>query len=410
MKKVVSILFIGIFGVGLFAQSGDESKFGIKFSGFVKNDFIFDSRQTVSLRRGHFLLWPAAELPDIDDHDINAKANFNFLAIQTRLKGTITGPDVFGAKTSAVIEGAFFGHSNPDVNGFRLRHAFGKLNWENTELLFGQYWHPMFIAQSFPGVVSFNTGAPFQPFARNPQLRITHKTGKISLMVVAFSQVDFTSPGGSIPLRNSMVPETHFQVSYNSKNSEAGTEILAGLGAGYKMIVPRLQTDSGYVAHDKFGSIMAQGFLKIRVPKVTIKLEGTYGQNNDDALMLSSWGVTSVDPLTDHREYTPLSSMAFWADIHTNGVTWQAGLFAGYTKNLGADEQILPEYKFGARSDIDYIYRVSPRIIYNVGKLRFALELEYTTAAFGEINVNGTIDDGVPVSNLRTLIGAYYFF
>ena len=176
------------------------------------------------------------------------------------------------------------------------------------------------------------------------------------------------------------------------------------------MIVPRLQTDSGYVAHDKFGSIMAQGFLKIRIPKATIKLEGTYGQNNYDALMLSSWGVTSVDPLTDHREYTLLSSMAFWADIHTNGKTWQTGLFAGYTKNLGAGEDILPEYEFGSRSDIDYVFRVSPRIIYNVEKLRFALEVEYTTAAFGGINSSGTIDDAVPVSNLRTLIGIYYFF
>jgi hypothetical protein len=409
MKKVVFVLFIGIFGMGLFAQSG-ESDFGIKFSGFVKNDFIFDSRQTVSAREGHFLLWPAAELPDFDDKDINAKANFNFLAIQTRLKGTISGPDVLGAKTSAVIEGAFFGHSNSDVNGFRLRHAFGKLNWKNTELLFGQYWHPMFITGCFPGVVSFNTGSPFQPFARNPQLRITYKTGDLGLMVAAISQRDFTSPGGSSQLRNSMMPETHFQVFYNPKNSEAGTEFLAGLGAGYKMVVPRLQTDSGYVAHDKFGSIMAQGFIKIRIPKVTIKLEGTYGQNNYDVLMLSSWGVTSVDTITDHREYTLLSSMSFWAEIHTNGKTWQAGLFAGYTKNLGAKEEILPEYVFGERSDIDYVYRVAPRIIYNVGKLRFALELEYTTAAFGGINVNGTIDDAIPVSNLRTLIGAYYFF
>ena len=95
------------------------------------------------------------------------------LSVQTRLVGKITGPDAFGAKTSGYIEAEFFGTSDADVNGFRLRHAYVKLNWTTTELLIGQFWHPMFITESFPEVVSFNTGAPFQPFNRSPQIRVT---------------------------------------------------------------------------------------------------------------------------------------------------------------------------------------------------------------------------------------------
>ena len=187
MKRISLLLLFTFLYIAGNAQ--EKSKFGIKFSGFVKNDFIFDSRQTVAAREGHFMLWPAAEKLDANGLDINAKPNLNFLAIQSRLTGKISGPDAFGAKTSGVLEGAFFGHSNPDVNGFRLRHAYGKLNWENTELLFGQTWHPMFIAGCFPGVVSFNTGAPFQAFARNPQVKITQSLGSIKLALTAFTPV-----------------------------------------------------------------------------------------------------------------------------------------------------------------------------------------------------------------------------
>jgi len=98
-------LFI-IFSVVL-AQENKDSKWGISFSGFVKSDFILDSRQTVNAREGHFLFFPQPELLDKNNSDINAKANFNILSIQTRLNGKITGPDALGAKTSAMIEGEF---------------------------------------------------------------------------------------------------------------------------------------------------------------------------------------------------------------------------------------------------------------------------------------------------------------
>ncbi len=78
--------------------------FGIVFSGYVKTDFIFDSRQTVNSREGHFLLFPENEKPDEDGTDINAKANFNILSIQTRLAGSITGPDAW-CKDHPILKG-----------------------------------------------------------------------------------------------------------------------------------------------------------------------------------------------------------------------------------------------------------------------------------------------------------------
>ena len=60
----------------------------------------------------------------IDMNDLNANPSFHILNIQTRLRGDITGPDAFGAKTSGAIEAEFFGTSESDLNGFRLRHAY----------------------------------------------------------------------------------------------------------------------------------------------------------------------------------------------------------------------------------------------------------------------------------------------
>ena len=156
LKNVIttSLLLVLLFSLAIAQTKTKEKKFGIDFSGFVKTDLMFDSRQTVAAREGHFLLFPSPEVLDANGDDINAKANLNILSIQTRLKGSITAPDAFGANISGVIEGAFFGQTDGDVNGFRLRHAFVKLTWENCNLLIGQYWNPMFITEVFPGTIS----------------------------------------------------------------------------------------------------------------------------------------------------------------------------------------------------------------------------------------------------------------
>ena len=420
MKKLGLLLVLMIFTVSLFSQTeGKEKAFGINFSGFVKNDFFYDSRQTVSIREGHFLLYPATVRLDSEGKDINATPNFNFLSIQTRLTGRITGPDAFGAKTSGMIEGAFFGHSEPDINGFRLRHAFMKLNWTKTELLFGQFWHPLFATSCFPEVVSFNTGVPFQPFSRNPQIRMTYTLGDFNFSATAMSQRDFTSANsidgngaviiGSQALRNSAMPEIQGHLSYHRKNKEEGKEFLAGLGGGYKTLVPRLVTDSNYKANESVGSYITEAYIKVVVPAITVKMLGYFGQNTFDIVGISSYAVKSIDTITDHREYAPLSNFSAWLEIMTNGKKIQGGLFAGYTKNLGAGTTITPMV-FGNRSGVDYVYRISPRLLYKSGKTQFALEMEYTVAAHGALGSKGEVINTQEVSNLRALFSALYFF
>ncbi len=383
-RKLMVFFVFWLVGVGL-AQEGE---FGIKFSGFVKNDAFYDSRQTVTVREGHFLLYP---LPKSDDND---NPSFNMLAIQTRLTGNITAPDAFGAKVKGVIEGAFFGHSDPDINGFRLRHAFVSFDWAKTQLIFGQYWHPLFVTAVFPGVVSFNTGVPFQPFSRNPQIRLTQSLSDgMKLIVAAMSQRDFTSSGGSSALRNAVIPNLHAQLQFAS-----GSTVFGG-GVDYKMLKPSLASD------ETVSGISFIGYAKVVVEAVTIKAEGILGQNLTDVLMLGGYALKAGS-----SEYVTTDVLSFWAEIHTNGTGMQFGLFGGYTANQGTSDDIEAGSVAARGTNIDNVIRVSPRVFWNSGKARFAVEAEYTSAAYGTADSKLKVKDTKSADNIRLLLATYLFF
>ncbi len=409
MKRLI-LFSILLLAAGLYAQnnSGSEGKdeFGIDVKGFVKTDVMFDSRQTVTVREGHFLLYPAPEVMDPNSEDINKKTSLNMLSIQSRVTGVITGPKAFGAKTSGVLEGAFFGHSEGDVNGFRLRHAFLKLDWENSSLLIGQYWHPMFITEVFPGVVSFNTGVPFQPFARDPQIRFTQKIENLAVSFTAAAQRDFTSTGpqgvSSIYLRNSSIPILDLNIKYIDNG------FVFGAGAGYKSLMPRIATDKGLATDERISSFSTLGFLKVAFGEFTVKAEGVYGENLTDLTMLGGYAVSARDTTTGIEQYTSTKTLSAWTDL-TYGKDLQFGLFAGYTKNLGADETIVGNF-YARGTNIDKVIRISPRIIFRSGNTQFAGEVEMTTASYGTPDSKGKVQNTKDVTNIRIVIAAYLFF
>ncbi|MFC2135254.1 hypothetical protein ACFLTH_11610 [Bacteroidota bacterium] len=406
-KSLITVMLIFLVAAATSAQSkaGDES-FGIKIKGFVKTDLIYDSRQTVSIREGHFFLYPAAEMLDVDGKDINDKANFNMLSIQTRVTGNITGPNFLGAKTSGVLEGAFFGNSNTDIGEFRLRHAFLKLDWSNSSLMIGQYWNPMFITEVFPGVVSFNTGVPFQPFSRNPQIRFIQKFDNMQLSLTAATQRDFTSTGpaggSSVYLRNNVIPILDLNLKYVSKT------LVAGASVNLKSLTPQIVTANGYKTEEKISSMAFMGFAKIVSNDFTFKAEGIYGENLTDLVMLGGYAVKSTDAVTGIEEYTNLKTLSVWTDL-SYGKALQVGLFVGYTKNLGSDDIITGTY-YSRGNNIASVMRISPRIQYSMGKTRFAAEIDYTTADYGTPNNMGEVENTSAVSNLRLLLAGYLFF
>jgi len=418
MRSNFLVIICLIFVVSLSAQSSDKIKknnIKLNFSGYIKNDYFWDTRQTVSAREGHFLLFPAPVDLDPDGEDINACPKFNFLSIQSRVRLTATGARAFNADITGKLEADFFGQLNPNINLFRLRLAYINMDWGNTVLRFGQDWIPMFITDCYPGTVSFNTGAPIQPFGRNPQIRLTQKFGKLKLIGIASSQRDYADRGiggtTGTYLCNTAVPELSVQVHYKTANKEAGTAFVTGAGASYKKIKPQLETGTGYKSDATVGGINGIVFLKYQAKKMTYKFEGIYGENIPDVLSIGGFLISdSINKIKGFVEYSPTATMSFWTDIHTNGTKFQVGIFAGYTQNLGArNDMVGPIYGLG--TNIANLYRVSPRFIVNSGKVRFALEFEYTVAKYGSSrNAKGVPIDLTAAANLRTLFAVYYFF
>jgi hypothetical protein len=259
--------------------------------------------------------------------------------------------------------------------------------------------------------------------------------GSLNIIAAAISHRDFQGAGGEEALRNSGIPDMHVQLHYNSDN------IVAGVGAGYKIYKPALSTTVTVTpasttvdtntftvtttealtkttkATETIGAISALAFAKIKTKPVTFKLEGFYGQNSYDMLGISSYAVKSlVDTASGAVDYTTTSNYAVWTDIHTNGEKFEFGVFAGYTANLGVTEQMdtvgssFADQIAGSRDNIESVMRVSPRVIFKQGKARFAGEIEYTAASFGSPDAEGLIIDAKDVANIRFLLGVYLFF
>ena len=400
------ICFIIIFPIIVFAQEKKEKKFGIKFGGFIKSDFWWDSRKVAGAREDLFALYPQNSLLDAEKFDINDKPSFNFSAVTSRISGKISGPNAFGAKTSGVIEADFSGQSNADINGFRLRLAIAKLSWEKSELLFGQFWHPTFTTECFPTVISLNTGAPFNPFIRNTQVRFTYNFGKVKLISALLSQRDYTNSGpfgrSSMYHRNAVIPNAHIQLQYKSDNH------VFGAGGDYKFIKPLIQTDSNYTTDEMLGTYMFLAYYKYHNSKLTFKTKFLYGQNMTEHLLLGGYAVRTRDSLTLKETYTPTNHYSVWANV-IYGKKIKFGLFGGYTKALGTCNENIGVY-YSRGSDIDYVYRLAPSISFVSNKMQLSTELEYTVAAYGMTDTKGDIPSSEEIGNIRLLFTVFYFF
>lgn len=413
MKITLLIIFIAAISP-IFASAQDAAEeFGIKLGGFVKTDVIYDTRQTKAIREGHFLLFPLGEDLDENGDDANAEPSFNILSVQTRVNGKITAPEIYGIKPSGYIEGAFFGSTEDNINTFRLRHAFVDLDFGSSKLRMGQFWHPMFITECYPDVVSFNTGAPFQPFSRNPQIRFVQNFGDFYAQVAAVSQRDFVSDGpdgkSSKYLRNAVAPEFVFGLGYNAE-----TLAFGALGE-YKSLRPYLQI-ANKIRDETVSSYSAMAYAKFVFKPLTFKIEGVYGQNMSNMTMLGGYyGDLDADD-KGKVEYYPINIFSGWTElIYEFNDAWLAGIFAGYSENMGATDDV--DYPSGSLSvygtgvDIKSMLRIAPRIQWQIGKARLAFEIEHTQADYGsKFDDKGAPDDVETVANTRFLLGAYIFF
>lgn len=409
MKYVIFSLLLAFIPGLLIAQ--DESKYDLNFSGFISYESIFDTRQTVSAREGDVLIFPSRIMDDLNGDDINAQPNFNMFAIHSRLKADVSGPDIFGARSSALLELDFLGNSDPVISLVRLRHSIIKLDWEKASLLFGQYWHPMFVTSSFPEVSSWGGGAPFAAFSRNPQIRFTYDlSDNFTAAFIALTQRDFstTGPEGGSPdyLRNSAIPELNLYLVYQNNGWNVGTVV------GYKVIKPRLSNLNGEKLDETLGSWHTNGYIRKDWSDLTVKIQGLYGQNMHNFLMMGGYG-EFIDNQTNEITYKNSETVSFWTEwLYRNGdLTYS--VFGGYSENLGFTDMAGSNDSvnfYGRGSDIDYTYRFSPRLTLEVEKFQIMGEIMFSLAAYGSTQPDGTISDTEDANNVRFQLHLKYGF
>ena len=408
-------LFIVLLFAGkLFAQEAEEKKIKFDVSGFIKSDIYYDSRQNVEALEGLLHIFPKDVNYDANGKDINAHGSFNIIDISSRVRGKVTGPDVLGGKLTGLVEIDFTGGADGFTSRVRLRHAYSKLNWENTEILLGREWHPMFVKEVYPSVMSLNTGIPFQPFNRSPMLQLSHKIGDFKIIGAAIYQSDYANKGpdgkSAKYLKNSNIPNLHLQVQYYPG------DFLVGIAADYKCIQPRISVDTAitsgisYVTDEKVNSYAGMAFFKYQKSKLTIKGKAIYGQNLSESIMPGGYGVSNIDSTSGIEKYTPFNHLYFWGNVIYGDKT-KFGLFGGYTKNLGANDPIVGS-TYGMALDVDYFYRITPTISHKIKNFMLALELEYTVAAYGTMDEldYGKIKNTHEVPNTRVLFSVFHFF
>ena len=119
MKK---ILIVSLFALSGMVASAQDKAVKAEVYGFVRNYFTYDSRSCVQSNEGLFNMLPNAPKYGANGDDLNAIPSVRFLSITTRFGVNVTGPEIWGAKSSAKFESDFCGASSSSAFNLRIRH------------------------------------------------------------------------------------------------------------------------------------------------------------------------------------------------------------------------------------------------------------------------------------------------
>lgn len=418
---IVSVVVFLFYSATIFAQEKKAAPaapiIGTTLYGFIRNDMFYDSRQNVFVREGQLNLYPKDIDLQSDGSDYNKKSQLNILGILTRLGVRITGPDAFKAKTSAVIEGDFFGQADVNIGLFRLRHGYVKLDWEKSALTLGQTWYPMFIPECFPGVVGFNTGIPIAPFGWAGQAKFMYKFDKkTSLSLTAYKPREFAEANvnpadiTNAASLNASIPQFNLHLQYK------GDKLLVGGQVEYNAVKPYVKYGVAPLirtSNETVSAVTAMAYAKITTKKVGIKTQIVLGQNTNHWVMMGGYLGYKATP-TGIETYKPAKTTAAWIDIYGTGKKIVPGLFVGYSVNNGASAGATAAYgrAIGVSGrGIKDLLRVAPRLDFISGKLSFRNELEFTQAQYGTRANNGKVVGATDkITNIRFTFSTIFNF
>ncbi len=399
-----------------------------KFYGFIRNYFIYDSRESVSGTADLFYYLPKdvslANAETDDEFDQNACSSFRFVALTSRLGVDVSGYNIGNVHFGAKVEGDFYtGLSNvsgdkvsqyfpgnSSISGTataRLRQAYATVDWKDLPLngskkaavglKIGQAWHPM--AADMPHLFSLEAGAPFGPFSRTPQATMdVTLAGNWVISAAAIWQMQYQSAGpvgsSAIYMKYGKIPEIYAAVAYKSKG------FLFRVGADFVSIKPRVfgtNSDGEKVkVSDRKNSLLYYAYGQYSYKSFSVKAKTTFGEGGEHMNLMG--GYAKVGEKTDGSwEYASMRNSSSWLSM-SYGKKWQGVLFLGYVKNLGLADSLSGQinkddvYFCGnGFSNLNQMYRINPQLIYNIGKMNIGLEYQYTGVQYGDYD-NGNLN------------------
>ena len=420
MKKTLTFLFAILLTASAFAQEQPKNNF--KLYGFIRNYFIFDSRESVS-GTGDLFYYLPKDVNMKDGIDLNDTPSFVYLSLTSRLGVDVSGYSVGNAHFGAKIEGDFYSGlsnsssasastyfpGNTKISGTaqaRLRQAYATVTWKDLPmnddkkatvgLKVGQAWHPM--AADHPHIFSLEAGAPFGPFSRTPLVQMDANLGShLVLSAAAIWQMQYNSQGpvgaSAIYMKYGMTPEVYAAVGVKGK------DYLVRVGADLLSIKPRVL---GQVADeagdlvtvkvsDRKTSLLYYIYGQYTKGKFALKAKSTYGQGGEHMNLMSGYAKVGDNKEDGSWNYASLRNSSSWLSM-TYGKKWQGVLFLGYVKNFGLAEGVIDQpiaksnvYFCGnGFSNINQMYRINPQLIYNIGKMNLGLEYQWTSVQYGD--------------------------
>lgn len=407
MKKLIVLLAGICMSLPAIAQ---KKNFSYKFYGFVRGDLFYNTRANMAPVDGNFYLYPLDKKPDADGKDLNANPNGSFYTFTSRLGVDATGPNIGTARSSAKIEVDFGGFSS-STTMLRIRQAYVALDWEKSQVLIGQTWHPLF-GSVFPDILNLSTGAPFQPFNREPQLRYQYKAGKVKLTASALWQLQYLSSGpngmSEEYIKNSCVPELFVGADYAS-----GGGWLAGGGVHLISLKPRTASvwnEKTYKVNERMTTLSYEAHVKYTGRNFAFAAKSLMASCLDHTALIGGYGISSINPDNGEQEYTPFRHSTSWVNV-TYGTKWKGHFFAGYTKNLGTTDALASNTKYGMGLDIDQVFSTNIAFSYNLPHWQIGLEYMPATAWYGDTDrASGKVVNTHSVTNHRILGLVMYYF
>ena len=438
MKKFFVIALALFLAVPAISYAGSvTSRWDVTIGGYIKFDVGY-------VTQGQGIDYRVASRSSAPGNDsiYDEYPNVNWYGGESRLNFAIKGPDAWGAKTSAFLEGDFRGVAGAAFVGtgyFTLRHAFMTFAWPNTTLLLGHTWQPWGFIPSF-NMLAFSENHFMKGATRVPQVRLNQNFTKEFFMQFAIAATNQTLWGNNAgsyvdDTNRALLPDTSLEFVYKTdKCGKIGPWMLQfGLGGMYgKTKVTYGNTTTGTLSDknaDRWGASF-WGYIPIIPEKKGNKTNalgftwnaftgqglgamlpaypGTpYNRPADASLGTGSGaaavtgaGLTTIDPM-----FAVTSGM--WAQLtyyFTN--QWWANALWGYQSN-----HFSQRYMAANTGNVRNLQNFIFNIMYDPNPaIRLGLEYTRITTAYGGASATPWTGGEAKGKLDAIRFGAYYFF